>query len=72
METAEVLMVDATYVKAHRTAPSFNKGACTSIDWLYQGGLTGKRPVVRDGKGRPVRFHSAKGKAGTAPALMCS
>ncbi|MXW11637.1 MAG: hypothetical protein F4Z73_01910 [Synechococcus sp. SB0668_bin_13] len=52
----EVLMLDATYVKAQRTASSLNKwGAALRLSATPCGGLTSKRPLVCDGKGRPVR-----------------
>ena len=62
VEPEEVLMIDATCVKAHRTACSLKKGAPTPR-WMgrTKGGLTSKRPVVCGGKGRPVRLLLSEG-----------
>ncbi len=40
----EVLMVDATDIKAHPTASSLNKGGVTPPDWLDQGGHDQQAP----------------------------
>ena len=48
---AEVLMLDATDVKAHPTASSLNKGMLNPIDRRSRRGTTSKRPVACD---RPV------------------
>ena len=50
-------MMDATCVKAHRTASSLNKGALT-LAWpvASKGALTSRRPAVCDRSGRPVRL----------------
>ena len=38
VDPEEVLMIDATYVKAHRTASSLKRGRCTALDRSHQRG----------------------------------
>ncbi len=40
----EVLMLDATDIKAHPTACSFNKGGVPPPDWWHQGGHDQQAP----------------------------
>ena len=57
-EPEEVLMIDATYLKAHRMASSLKKGVRMSRPCR---GLTNKLHGVCDKQGRPVRFHLVEG-----------
>ena len=40
----EVMMLDATDIKAHPTASSLNKGGCPPPDWWHQGGHDQQAP----------------------------
>ncbi|WP_367159803.1 IS5 family transposase [Kozakia baliensis] len=57
------LMIDATHLKAHRTAASLlKKGLFPRHIGRTKGGLNSKRHAVCDGQGRPVRLHLTKGQ----------
>ncbi len=58
---AEVLMIDATDVKAHPTASSLNKGV-PPPDWWHQGGHDQQAPWGLDSKGGPLRLHLREGQ----------
>ncbi len=58
----DVLMVDATDIKAHPTASSLNKGGYTPPDWLDQGGMTSQLRGVCDSKGGRLRLHLREGQ----------
>ena len=64
-EPEEVLMMDATDVKAHPTASSLNKGHVPGLIRRLSDppcrGPTSKRPVVCDKKRCPVRLHLSEG-----------
>ncbi len=58
------LMIDATHLKAYRTAAqSARKGALPRCIGRSRGGLTTKLQVVCDGKGRPLLLHLSEGQA---------
>lgn len=70
------IMIDATYLKAHRTASSLRlkKWARTS-DWANQGGMNTKLHAVTDVSGRPIRFFMTAGQVSDytgAKALLSS
>ena len=48
------LMIDATHLKAHRTAASLLKKGCSQTYRGTKGGLNSKLHAVCDGKGRPL------------------
>ncbi|WP_367159895.1 IS5 family transposase [Kozakia baliensis] len=57
------LMIDATHLKAHRTAASLlKKGLFPRHIRRTKGGLNSKRHAVCDGQGRPVRLHLTAGQ----------
>ncbi|WP_225197733.1 IS5 family transposase [Gluconobacter oxydans] len=57
------LMIDATHLKAHRTAASLlKKGLFPRHIGRTKGGLNSKRHAVCDGQGRPVRLHLTAGQ----------
>ncbi|MER8505125.1 IS5 family transposase [Mesorhizobium sp. M0045] len=68
------LMIDATHLKAHRTAASLlKKGLYPGCIGRSRGGLTTKLQVVCDGKGRPRLLHLSEGQANdhkTAAAVI--
>jgi transposase len=58
------LMIDATDLKAHRTAASLRKkGAFPRCIGRTEGGLNAKLPAVCDGQGRPVILLLTEGQA---------
>ncbi|WP_246811259.1 IS5 family transposase [Mesorhizobium sp. AA22] len=58
------LMIDATHLKAHRTAASLlKKGLYPICIGRSRGGLTSKLQVVCDGKGRPLLLYLTEGQA---------
>ncbi|WP_260581104.1 IS5 family transposase [Sphingopyxis sp. PET50] len=58
-----VLMIDATHLKAHRTAASLlKKGLLPRCIGRSRGGLTTKLHVLCDGRGRPLRLHLTEGQ----------
>jgi transposase len=57
----ECLPIDATHLKAHRTAVSLLKGAFPRCLGRTKGGLNSKLHAVCDGKGRPVVLLLAEG-----------
>lgn len=57
------LMIDATHLKAHRTAASLLKKGLYPDIGRSRGGLTTKLQVVCDGKGRPRLLHLNEGQA---------
>ena len=65
----EVLMIDATDVKAHPTASSFNKGV-PPPDWWHQGGMTSKLHGVLTAKVVPCDSTCVRGNAVTSPVLL--
>ena len=57
------LMIDATHLKAHRTAASlFKKGAVPRCIGRTKGGLNSKLHAVCDGKGRPLIMLLSEGQ----------
>ena len=58
----EVLMLDATDVKAHPTASSLNKGGCPRLIGGTKGGMTSKLHGVCHSKGGPLRLHLREGQ----------
>ncbi|WP_264813145.1 IS5 family transposase, partial [Acetobacter oeni] len=57
------LMIDATHLKAHRTAASLlKKGLFPRHIGRTKGGLNSKLHAVCDGQGRPVRLHLTAGQ----------
>ncbi|WP_146806837.1 IS5 family transposase [Acetobacter cibinongensis] len=57
------LMIDATHLKAHRTAASLlKKGFSPRHIGRTKGGLNSKLHAICDGQGRPVRLHLAAGQ----------
>ena len=67
-------MIDATHLKAYRTAASLlKKGLYPDVSDAARGGLTTKLQVVCDGKGRPLMLHLSEGQANihkTAAAVV--
>ena len=62
-EPEEVLMLDTTYLKAHRTASRLNKGVGgTWINWANLTEDSSKLHVVCDQQGRPVQLHLSEGQ----------
>jgi transposase len=58
------LTIDATHLKAHRTAASLLKqGAFSRCIGRSKGGLNAKLPAVCDGQGRPVILLVTEGRA---------
>jgi Transposase DDE domain len=58
------LLIDATHLKAHRTAASLlKKGLYPDVSGRSRGGLTSKLQVVCDGKGRPLLLYLTEGQA---------
>ena len=58
----EVLMVDATHIKAHPTASSLNKGGCPRLIGGTKGGMTSQLHGVCDSKGGRLRLHLREGQ----------
>ncbi|MCU9850108.1 IS5 family transposase [Defluviimonas sp. WL0024] len=58
------IMIDATYLKAHRTASSLRakKGDGGRLIGRTKGGLNTKLHAVTDAKGRPLRFFMTTGQ----------
>ena len=72
----ERIMIDATHLKAHRTAASLLKRACSPTIGRTKGGLNSKLHAVCDGRGRPLvmllsegQMSDYKGAALMLPAL---
>lgn len=62
-DTSDRLMIDATHIKAHRTAASLlKKGALSRCIGRSRGGLTTKLHAGCDSSGRPVRLVLTKGQ----------
>ena len=65
-ESAEhkTIMIDATYLKAHRTALSLcvKKGGCERQIGRTKGGMDTKQHAVADAKGRPIGFFMSAGQ----------
>ncbi len=55
-------MIDATYIKAHSTASSLNKGGAPRLIGATKGGMTSKLHGVCDSKGGPLRLHLREGQ----------
>ena len=71
-ESEAVLTVDCHLISKHVAPPpaSTRGGAAPRLIGRTKGGLTSKRPVVCDGKGRPARLHlTTKRNAATSPVL---
>ncbi len=66
----EVLMIDATDIKAHPTASSLNKGGVPRLIGGTKGGMTSKLHGVCHSKGGPLRLHLRRGNAVTSLVLM--
>lgn len=59
----DVLMIDATHLKAHRTASSLKKGGDElRLTGPAKGGLNTKLHALCDNHGRPVRLHLTEGQ----------
>ncbi|WP_150005777.1 IS5 family transposase [Iodidimonas muriae] len=57
------IMIDATHLKAHRTAASlFKRGALPRRIGRTKGGLNSKLHAVRDGEGRPIMMLLTEGQ----------
>ncbi|MEZ5725438.1 MAG: IS5 family transposase [Paracoccaceae bacterium] len=65
-ESAEhkTIMIDATYLKAHRTASSLRvkKGGAGGQIGRTKGGMNTKLHAVTDAKGRPIQFFMSAGQ----------
>lgn len=63
-QETEVIMIDATHAKAHRTASSLalQKGGRGRLIGRTKGGLNSKLYVVADAKGRPIRMFLSVGQ----------
>ncbi|MFC3714534.1 IS5 family transposase [Sphingoaurantiacus capsulatus] len=62
-DAGDRLMIDATHLKAHRTAASLlKKGLLPRCIGRSRGGLTTKLHAVCDGSGRPVRLALTEGQ----------
>lgn len=59
----KTIMIDATHLKAHRTASSLRakKGARTP-DRAHKGGMNTKLHTVTDATGRPIPFFMSAGQ----------
>ena len=57
----DVLMIDATDLKAHPTASSLNKGGCPRLTGGTKGGMSSKLHGVCPSKGGPLRLHLPEG-----------
>ncbi len=57
---AQVVMIDATGLKARPTASSLDKGG--SPDQCAKGGVTSKLPMACDGKGGSLWLHLREGQ----------
>ncbi len=55
-------MIDATHLKAHRTAASLLKRACSPTYRAHQGGLNSKLHAVCDGNGRSLVMLLSEGQ----------
>ena len=56
-------MIDATHLKAHRTAASLlKKGLFPDVSDVRKGGLNSKLHAVCDGKGRPLVMLLSEGR----------
>lgn len=63
------LMIDATHLKAHRTAASLlKKGLFSDVSGEPKGGLNSKLHVVCDGEGRPVVMLLSEGQISGLPS----
>ena len=58
----DTLMIDATHLKAHRTAASLLKGALPRCLGRTKGGLNSKLHAVCDGRGRPLVLLLTEGR----------
>ncbi|QIE43107.1 IS5 family transposase (plasmid) [Rhodobacteraceae bacterium SC52] len=60
----KTIMIDATYLKAHRTASSlrFEKGGRGRLIGRTKGGMNTKLHAVTDASGRPIRFFITAGQ----------
>ncbi|WP_299085958.1 IS5 family transposase [uncultured Ruegeria sp.] len=60
----KTIMIDATYLKAHRTASSlrFEKGGRGRLIGRTKGGMNTKLHAVTDSLGRPIRFFISAGQ----------
>ncbi|MFX0543905.1 IS5 family transposase [Roseovarius sp. S4756] len=71
------IMIDATYLKAHRTASSLRgkKGGRGRLIGRTKGGMNTKLHAITDTKGRPIRFFMSAGQVsdytGAAALLSC-
>jgi len=62
----DVIMIDGTHLKAHRTAAGLSKGARPRAIGRTKGGLNSKLHMVRDGLGRPPTFFLSPGQMSDA------
>ena len=60
----KTISIDATYLKAHRTASSLRlkKGGRVRLIWQTKGGMNTKLHAVTDTSGRPIRFFITAGQ----------
>ena len=65
----KTIMIDATYLKAHRTASSLcvKKGGRGRQIGRTKGGMNTKLHAVADAKGRPIGFSCRPGRSATTP-----
>ncbi len=71
-EAAEhkTIMIDATYLKAHRTASSLRvKGGAGRLIGRTKGGMNTKLHAVTDASGRPISFFITAGRSAITPVL---
>lgn len=62
-EPPDTLMIDATHLKAHRTASSLHKKGCTPPYRAdKRGGLNSKLHAIVDGLGRPIMMCLTEGQ----------
>ncbi|WP_299730664.1 IS5 family transposase [uncultured Tateyamaria sp.] len=76
-QETEIVMIDATHTKAHRTASSLggSKGGRGRLIGRTKGGLNSKLHVLADAKGRPIRMFLSAGQTSDyigARALLSS
>ena len=63
-QQTEIVMIDATHVKVHRTASSLSvkKGGRGRLIGRTKGGPNSKQDVVADARGRPIRMFLSAGQ----------
>ncbi|WP_376780423.1 IS5 family transposase [Paracoccus jeotgali] len=66
----DVIMIDSTHLKAHRTAASLSKGGLARAIGRTRGGLNSKLHMVCDGLGRPLTFFLSPGQMSDAKGAL--